>query len=68
MFNAIGKSERAFSKGPIPLWVVIVLGLVYLASPIDLIPDFIPVAGQLDDLAVLVAAGVSVFKKCTASA
>lgn len=30
--------------------------LAYLASPIDLVPDFIPVAGQLDDvlLAVLV--------------
>lgn len=26
----------------------------YLASPVDLIPDFVPVAGQLDD-AVLVA-------------
>lgn len=28
--------------------------VLYLASPIDLIPDFVPVAGQLDD-AVLVA-------------
>jgi uncharacterized membrane protein YkvA (DUF1232 family) len=34
---------------------VVVLGLlVYLATPIDLVPDFIPVAGQLDD-ALLVA-------------
>ena len=28
-------------------------GIVYLASPIDLVPGLIPVAGQLDDLAVV---------------
>jgi hypothetical protein len=34
------------------------LALVYLISPIDLIPDFLLGAGQLDDFTVLVLVGV----------
>jgi len=37
----------ALAKGVMPAV------LVYLASPIDIIPDFIPVLGQLDDVLVL---------------
>lgn len=32
--------------------ILVVLG-AYLASPVDLIPDFLPGIGQLDDLAVI---------------
>jgi len=43
-----------------PWYAKALVGLVlaYLASPIDLIPDFIPVLGYLDDL-VLVPAGIA---------
>ena len=30
-----------------------VIGLIYLISPIDILPDVIPVLGQMDDVAVL---------------
>ena len=29
------------------------LGLAYLASPLDLVPDFIPVLGHLDDFLIV---------------
>jgi uncharacterized membrane protein YkvA (DUF1232 family) len=39
---------------PRPKKALLAVAMLYLASPIDLVPDFIPIAGQLDD-ALLVA-------------
>ena len=48
--------KRLLADPRVPrLWkVASVFALVYLALPFDLVPDFIPILGQLDD-AVLVA-------------
>jgi uncharacterized membrane protein YkvA (DUF1232 family) len=35
-------------------WLVIVLTFVYIFSPIDLIPDFIPGIGIIDDSVLLI--------------
>lgn len=40
--------------------LLIPLGAAYLALPFDLIPDFIPVLGQLDDL-LLLTLGLGLF-------
>ena len=42
-------------RTPILPKVIAVLTVVYALSPIDLIPDFIPVLGYLDDLIILPA-------------
>ena len=42
-YKGVSKSTIALLAG----------GLAYLAMPVDLVPDFIPVAGWMDDAAVL---------------
>jgi uncharacterized membrane protein YkvA (DUF1232 family) len=46
-FAVRDKRTPFYAKG------IAILALVYLISPIDLIPDFIPVAGYLDDLIIV---------------
>ncbi|GAA1646013.1 DUF1232 domain-containing protein [Nonomuraea maheshkhaliensis] len=53
-------ADRALPRGVrVRLWLL----LVYLASPIDLIPDFIPVLGYADDAIVVAAVLRSVVRK-----
>ena len=47
-------------------WVAIAV-LAYAVSPIDLIPDFIPLLGQLDDL-ILVPLGIALVVRLTPAA
>ena len=57
---------RLMRDGRVPVHVRLIppaLAL-YLASPLDIVPDFIPVLGQLDDLLVL-GIGVGLLVKLT---
>jgi len=48
---------RSHPDMPLPAKIAAALVVAYAFSPIDLIPDFIPVLGQLDDL-ILVPLGI----------
>lgn len=55
-FNRMLKaySSKDYQKVPWKTIVLVAAGIIYFVSPLDLIPDFIPVVGYLDDLTVLV--------------
>jgi uncharacterized membrane protein YkvA (DUF1232 family) len=50
--------QRLLADPRVDWWrkAVLVGALLYLASPIDLVPDFIPIAGQIDDVIVVALA------------
>ena len=43
---------RTSLRNPKYRWWIIAGTLVYLISPFDISPDFIPIAGQIDDLMI----------------
>jgi uncharacterized membrane protein YkvA (DUF1232 family) len=53
-------ADRTLPRG---IRVRLVLLLIYLASPIDLVPDFLPVIGYADDAIIVALALRSVMRK-----
>ena len=47
---------------PFPVKIIPVLTVLYLASPLDLVPDFIPVLGYMDDVGIVVLALAAVLR------
>ena len=45
---------RETLRNPKYRWWIILGTLAYLISPIDIAPDFLPVVGQIDDVAIAV--------------
>jgi uncharacterized membrane protein YkvA (DUF1232 family) len=56
---------RYLRDGRVPLWKKLagLLAVVYFLSPVDAIPDFIPILGWMDDLGVLSAAAFWMVKQ-----
>ena len=42
----IDKNKKGLS------WVLLTLAVIYILSPIDIVPDFLPILGWLDDFLV----------------
>ncbi|NPV50915.1 MAG: DUF1232 domain-containing protein [Candidatus Methanofastidiosum sp.] len=60
--------EKSLLKEPkaIAAIIFLILNLIYIISPIDFIPDFIPVIGWIDDIIALLIAisiGIKLFIK-----
>lgn len=61
-------SYRIIRKAPIHVQIILLLFVLYLASPLDVIPNFIPVIGVLDDILVLPLMGRYVYRHVPALA
>lgn len=57
-FRSREGEPRLFTKRKL---VLLILTALYAFSPIDLIPDFIPGVGQIDDLTVIAFAFLAMF-------
>ncbi len=58
--------KRDYTEVKLSTVIAVVAALVYLVSPVDIIPDYIPIVGYLDDMAVLAYAIKATYKEIEA--
>lgn len=52
-------NENQPASQGIKLWIPLILALIYTVSPIDLVPDFIPIVGWLEDALLVIVGGLN---------
>ena len=50
--------NKPASQGIKP-WIPLILALIYTISPVDLVPDFIPIVGWFEDALLLIVGGLN---------
>ena len=58
----VGETTETTKIKPLD-WALLVLAILYMVSPVDLVPDVIPVAGWFDDLTAIFTTGLNVVQK-----
>ncbi len=54
--------KRRWLQSPSYRWLILLVSLLYVVSPFDLSPDFVPILGQIDDFVVLAFLMSQVFR------
>jgi len=66
LFSQVRLTGRLLREPRVPLFVKVVpvMAALYLVSPLDVIPDVFPLAGQLDDLTLSLIALAAFLRLC----
>jgi uncharacterized membrane protein YkvA (DUF1232 family) len=63
VISKVGAGAKTLPKETWKRAIIGILAVLYILSPLDILPDFIPIIGWLDDLGVLAWAARYVLKE-----